>query len=87
MNAEYVRTVPLLLALAPAVFDTAAFAMKGGTALNPFLQDMPRLSVDIEVAFVPRGLPREEALGAIGAELAAAQARVDPLRQTSCRLP
>lgn len=53
MNAEYVRTVQLLLAVAPAIFDTTAFAMKGGTALNLFLQDMPRLSVDIDVVFVP----------------------------------
>jgi predicted nucleotidyltransferase component of viral defense system len=52
MNAEYVRTVQLLLAVAPAVFGTAAFAMKGGTALNLFVQDMPRLSVDIDVVFV-----------------------------------
>ncbi|MCP5286438.1 MAG: nucleotidyl transferase AbiEii/AbiGii toxin family protein [Burkholderiaceae bacterium] len=79
MNAEYVRTVRLLLAVAPAVFDTAAFAMKGGTALNLFLQDMPRLSVDIDVVFVPHRLSREEALGAIGAELTAAQARVEAL--------
>lgn len=73
MNADYVRTVQLLLAVAPAVFDTPAFAMKGGTALNLFLQDMPRLSVDIDVVFVPHDLPREEALRAIGDELAAAQ--------------
>ena len=79
MNVDYVRTVQLLLAVAPAVFDTAAFAMKGGTALNLFVQDMPRLSVDIDVVFVPHGLPRQEALNAISAELAAAQARVEAL--------
>jgi len=79
MNADYVRTVQLLLAVAPAIFDTPAFAMKGGTALNLFLQDMPRLSVDIDVVFVPHELPREEALRAIGDELAAAQARVEAL--------
>jgi len=79
MNADYIRTVQLLLAVAPAIFDTTAFAMKGGTALNLFLQDMPRLSVDIDVVFVPHGLPREEALNAIGAELAAAQSRVEAL--------
>ena len=79
VNADYVRTVQLLLAVAPAIFDTPAFAMKGGTALNLFLQDMPRLSVDIDVVFVPHELPREEALRAIGDELAAAQARVEAL--------
>lgn len=79
MNAEYVRTVRLLLAVAPAIFDTTAFAMKGGTALNLFLQDMPRLSVDIDVVFVPHDLPREEALRSISDELAAAQARIEAL--------
>ncbi len=52
MNADYVRTVHLR-AVAPAVFVTAAFAMKEGTALNLFLQDMPRLSVDTDVVFAP----------------------------------
>ncbi|GEM_PF-5993446 len=42
MNVDDVRTVQLLLAVALAVFDTAAFAMKGGTALNLVLQDMPQ---------------------------------------------
>jgi predicted nucleotidyltransferase component of viral defense system len=79
MNADYVRTVQLLLGVAPAIFDTPAFAMKGGTALNLFLQEMPRLSVDIDVVFVPHALPREEALRAIGDELVAAQARVEAL--------
>lgn len=79
MNADYLRSVQLLLAVAPAIFDTPALAMKGGTALNLFLQDMPRLSVDIDVVFVPTDLPREAALRAIGDELAAAQARVEAL--------
>lgn len=83
VNADYVRTVQLLLAVAPAIFDTPAFAMKGGTALNLFLQDMPRLSVDIDVVFVPHHLPREEALRAISEELAAARARVEALGFTA----
>lgn len=49
MNPTYVDTVRLMLAIAPIVFDTPRFAMKGGTALNLFLHDMPRLSVDIDV--------------------------------------
>lgn len=53
MNQEYARTVQLLLAVAPDVFHSPAFAMKGGTALNLFVQDMPRLSVDIDLVFVP----------------------------------
>jgi hypothetical protein len=65
MNAEYARTVQLLLAVAPAIFSSPVFAMKGGTAINLFVQDMPRLSVDIDVVFVPHESPRDEALLAI----------------------
>ena len=49
MNQDYIDTVRLLLDVAPAVFQSPRFAMKGGTALNLFVQDMPRLSVDIDV--------------------------------------
>ena len=46
MNQAYLDTVRLLLDVAPAVFLSPRFAMKGGTALNLFVQDLPRLSVD-----------------------------------------
>jgi hypothetical protein len=49
MTPEYIDTVRLLLAIAPTVFASGRFAMKGGTALNLFVQDMPRLSIDIDV--------------------------------------
>lgn len=41
MNQEYVDAVRLLLAVAAAVFRSPRFALKGGTALNLFVQDMP----------------------------------------------
>ena len=46
MEKSYVDTVRLLLESAPVLFQTPHFAMKGGTAINLFLQNMPRLSVD-----------------------------------------
>ena len=53
----------------PATFESPHFAMKGGTALNLFLHDMPRLSVDIDVAYSNRALPRAEALHDISQSL------------------
>jgi hypothetical protein len=53
--------------------------MKGGTAINLFVQDMPRLSVDIDVVYLPWQTPRDEALQAINQELAAIATRVAPL--------
>ncbi len=69
MNLIYTQTVALLLEIAPAVFRSASFAMKGGTALNLFVQDMPRLSVDIDVVFCDHTLGREDALVQISNEL------------------
>ena len=74
MNQNYIDTVRLLLAIAPAVFASGRFAMKGGTALNLFVQEMPRLSVDIDLVFVDHLLDRQAALQAIAKELAAVQA-------------
>lgn len=69
MDKAYADTVRLLLAVAPDVFANDIFAMKGGTAINLFLRDMPRLSVDIDVVYTPWQVPRDEALAAISGEL------------------
>lgn len=53
MDRAYADTVRLLLTVAPEVCANDLFAMKGGTALNLFLHDMPRLSVDIDVVYLP----------------------------------
>ncbi len=62
MNKIYIETVRLMLNAAPAVFEGGALAMKGGTAINLFCRDMPRLSVDIDAVLTDHTLPREEAL-------------------------
>jgi hypothetical protein len=69
MDTAYLNTVRLLLDVAPEVFRSASFAMKGGTALNLFVQDLPRLSVDIDVVYVPHATARDAALAEIGSEL------------------
>lgn len=53
MDKAYADTVRLLLTAAPDVFANDIFAMKGGTAINLFVQDMLRLSVDIDVVGFP----------------------------------
>lgn len=37
----------------PFVAQERCFALKGGTAINFFLQEMPRLSVDIDLTYLP----------------------------------
>jgi predicted nucleotidyltransferase component of viral defense system len=52
-NGPFFEQVRLLVALFPHVARQKCFALKGGTAINLFLRDMPRLSVDIDLAYLP----------------------------------
>lgn len=79
MDKTYADTVRLLLGITPDVFANDIFAMKGGTAINLFLQNMPRLSVDIDVVYLPWQTPREQALQTINQELAAIAQRMTVL--------
>jgi predicted nucleotidyltransferase component of viral defense system len=76
MNQIYLDTARLLTQIAPFVFVDGTFALKGGTAINLFLRDMPRLSVDLDLVFPDYRLPRTEAVSAIA----------DALRQSTERL-
>lgn len=74
--SPYYAQVRLLVRVLPVVAKETCFALKGGTALNLFVRDMPRLSVDIDLAYVPldeRAVALDQidaALGRIGVELA-----------------
>ena len=76
MDKVYADTVRLMLAVAPDVFAGGNFAMKGGTAINLFVRDMPQLSVDIDVVFTPWEPPRAEVLETIADRLATAGRRL-----------
>jgi predicted nucleotidyltransferase component of viral defense system len=52
-NNPFFEQVRLLVGLLPHVARQRCFALKGGTALNLFVRDMPRLSVDIDLAYLP----------------------------------
>ena len=49
----YRRQVGLLIRTLPLVAREQCFALKGGTAINLFVRDMPRLSVDIDLTYLP----------------------------------
>jgi len=67
-DSRFYRQADLLVRSIPAVAAEKCFALKGGTAINLFVRDMPRLSVDIDLAYVPVQL-RSESLQAIEAAL------------------
>lgn len=50
---RYAEQVRLLVRLLPAIAAEEVFALKGGSAINLFYRDMPRLSVDIDLVYLP----------------------------------
>jgi predicted nucleotidyltransferase component of viral defense system len=65
MSAEiYSAQVALLVRTIPEIAREDAFALKGGTAINLFVRDLPRLSVDIDLVYLPIAA-RPESLAAI----------------------
>lgn len=52
-QSPYYKQVLLLIRLIPIINQEACFALKGGTAINLFVCDFPRLSVDIDLAYLP----------------------------------
>ena len=53
VDEGYRKQAALLVRTVPLVAVETCFALKGGTAINLFLRDMPRLSVDIDLTYVP----------------------------------
>ena len=60
LEDSYRRQVELLVKVLPSVARERCFALKGGTAINLFVrEDMPRLSVDIDLTYLPVSERRE----------------------------
>ncbi len=78
MREEHQRQVSLLLDILPIVAQTEVFALKGGTAINFFVLDCPRLSVDIDLHYLPRN-SREEALQDIRDNMEAIKSEIEKL--------
>jgi predicted nucleotidyltransferase component of viral defense system len=53
MNKLYKQQVELLLKIIPTLSGIDVFAVHGGTAINLYVLDLPRYSVDIDVTYVP----------------------------------
>ena len=86
MLERYVAQVRLLLSTLPEIARESVFALKGGTAINLFYRDMPRLSVDIDLTYLPVGdrgsslRDIDEAFDRIATAIAARSARIDARR-------
>jgi hypothetical protein len=51
INSLYFKQAELLLRIIPLIDREAVFALKGGTAINFFARDIPRISVDIDLVY------------------------------------
>src|ERR1700693_3226325 len=71
----YRQQVALLIRTLPLVAEEKCFALKGGTAINLFIREMPRLSVDIDLTYLPVEA-RNASLAAIDAAMKRIAARV-----------
>ena len=67
-HEQYEQQVRLLMRLLPIVAREECFALKGGTAINLFVRNLPRLSVDIDLMYLPMH-GRPDALAGIDAAM------------------
>ena len=75
-NERYLKQAELLLRVLPHIAREKVFALKGGTAINFFWRDFPRLSVDIDLTYLPIK-ERELSLVDISDTLASIQVRLE----------
>lgn len=55
MNSQFTKQVDFLLRILPEVAKETDLALHGGSAINLFYFEMPRLSVDIDLTYLPFG--------------------------------
>ncbi|MCX6307714.1 MAG: nucleotidyl transferase AbiEii/AbiGii toxin family protein, partial [Bacteroidia bacterium] len=53
MNKQYTQKVEMLLKIIPILATEECFAIHGGTAINLFVKNLPRYSVDIDLTYIP----------------------------------
>jgi predicted nucleotidyltransferase component of viral defense system len=61
---RYIAQVQLLMRAIPEIDRENMFALKGGTAINLFVRELPRLSVDLDLVYLPVA-DRDSSLGAV----------------------
>lgn len=81
-NNNYHKQVALLISVIPEITLEPRFALHGGTAINLFDRDMPRLSVDIDLTYVTIE-DRENSFTNISAALTNIKSRIEKRLQAS----
>jgi predicted nucleotidyltransferase component of viral defense system len=76
ISPAYRAQVDLLLQILPHIAREDCFALKGGTAINMFVWNMPRLSVDVDLTYLPL-VARAAALAEIAEGLRRIKERIE----------
>lgn len=74
-ETRFYKQAELLLQILPFIKKEGIFALKGGTAINFFVRDLPRLSVDIDLTYLPVN-DREKSLSEISSSLKQSAGRI-----------
>ena len=78
MTQGYQGQSGLLLEVLRIAAKSEVFALKGGTAVNFFFQDCPRLSVDIDLCYLPLS-GRDEAFRDIRENMEAIKSEIEQM--------
>lgn len=81
MNNHYFQQADFLLRILPIIGEQADFALKGGTAINFFFRELPRLSVDIDLTYLPIE-ERKKSFAMIEMNLLNIKQRIEIIRDT-----
>ncbi len=84
-DSRYEAQVRLLIRCLPEIGGHSCFALKGGTAINLFVRNMPRVSVDIDLTYLPPN-PRDAALHEINDALVSIKHDIEQRIPGSCVL-
>lgn len=83
INPRYAKQAALVIKTLPHIATEECFALKGGTAINLFELDLPRLSVDIDLTYTPIS-NRDKAVSDINAALERIASRLNRFGIESC---
>ena len=81
MESIYKQQLELLLEVLPYVAEDDMFCLKGGTAINLFIRDMPRVSIDIDLVYMPVS-DRKSALDQIEKSLLIIKKKIESISST-----
>lgn len=79
IDSRYRSQVDLLLTVLPEVAKEEVFALHGGTAINLFVRDLPRLSVDIDLTYIPTQDDRPTAFAKTNQALLSIKTRIEKI--------